>query len=139
MMRKRHTLSRCLTPVLAFALAAGVTACGDDTDDLPVADHVIRVTESNFNPSNPAGVHVGERIEWQNTFSQARTVISGTGPDDPDRGDLFDVTLPGYKAGDAIGGRFQIVVTEPDTIHYFNTILPDGFVGPFRGQIIVQP
>jgi hypothetical protein len=138
MMRKPH-LSRFTVLFFGMILAAGIPACGDDTDELLPADVIIRVTESNFNPSNPAGVHVGNRIEWQNTFSGPRTVISGSGPDDPNKGELFEVTLPGYKPGEAIGGRFQIVVTEPDTIEYFNSILPGGFVGPFRGMIIVQP
>jgi hypothetical protein len=142
--RKRMGI-RVLTTFL-FVVAAALAACKDEEDcapyrpnELPAASLIIKVNETNFNPANPSNVHIGQRIEWQNWFSDPRTVTSGTGPDDPHKGELFDATLLPYCSGEAIGGRFQMVFTEPDTIHYFNSILPPGFVGPFSGTIVVLP
>jgi hypothetical protein len=129
-----------------LALLAGAVhwaACGDDDDSgLPV-DRTIRITETNFIP-NEVTVVSGSRIEWQNRFREDRTVTSGTGAADPAAGDLFDVTLRGYRSGEAIGGTWQQVFTatdtlHPDTIHYFSRLVPDGFTSPFRGRVIVTP
>jgi hypothetical protein len=132
--------------VLLVLLPAAFLACGGDdencapydSDELPPATAVIRVNESNFTMV-PSTVQVGDRVEWQNWFRQPRTVISGTGPDDPERGQLFSETLLPYCSGEAIGGRFQMVFTEPDTIHFYNDILPPGYVGNFHGMFIVLP
>ena len=137
--------STSLFTVLLFLSSAAFFGCGDDencapydADELPAANAVIRVNESNFTQV-PSTVHVGDRVEWQNRFRESRTVISGTGPDDPERGQLFSETLLPYCSGEAIGGRFQMVFTEVDTIHFYNDILPPGYVGNFHGMFIVLP
>jgi len=126
---------------IALGLAAGIAACGEDESQLPEPDVLIEVTESNFKFIGSPETHVGDRIEWRNVYSRSRTVISGTGPNDPHRGELFDEVLSGYKSGKAYGGQFQFVATEPDTIHFFNTLLPPNFpsTSHFDGTIIVSP
>jgi hypothetical protein len=144
-MTLRQKSTSLFTTLLVLSSAALFACGGDDencapydSDELPAASHVIRVNESNFTMV-PSIVNVGDRVEWQNRWREARTVISGTGPDDPERGQLFSETLLPYCSGEAIGGRFQMVFTEPDTIHFYNDILPPGYIGNFHGMFIVVP
>jgi hypothetical protein len=123
--------------ILSFWLL-GFAGCGDEPQG-PLADHVIRINESNFNPSYIRDAKVGQKVEWQNWHNAPRTVISGSGPLDPNRGLKFSQALAGRPSGQAIGGRFRIHLTEPDTIRYYNDVLPPGFVGSFGGTIVVVP
>ncbi len=132
-----------LAGIALLAGAALWSACGNDDDSgLPV-DQVIRITETNFIP-NEVTLDSGSRVEWQNRYRESRTVTSGRGAADPGAGQLFDVTLRGYKSGEAIGGTWQQVfiaadTLRPDTIDYFSRLVPDGFPGTFRGRVIIVP
>lgn len=122
--------------------AAAWSACSSDDAGVPV-DVTVRITETNFIP-NEVTVESGSRIEWQNRHNEARTVTSGHDATDLSAGQLFDVTLRGYRSGEAVGGIFQRVFVssdtlKPDTIEYFSRLVPPGFASPFRGRVIVTP
>ncbi len=126
--------------LMALALSAPaaviLSSCGDDDAGGPPADVVIRINESNFNPAS-IEISAGQVVEWENRFSQTRTVTSGTGPDDPDAGLEFDESLAGYPSGKVVGGRYRMKFDTPDTIRYFSREVPPGFVGVFSGNILV--
>jgi len=137
-MKNAMGVRRFLFPMIGLALTAGLWACGDEETNGPPADLTIRINESNFNPASRA-ITVGQTVEWENRYSRTRTVTSGTGPDDPHAGELFDEALAGYNSGKVVGGRFRHTFMEPDTVFYFSREVPDGFVGVFGGILIVSP
>jgi len=117
---------------LAIALVAAiwmpfVAGCGDDS---PGADHEIRIETARFFPKDP-DVRPGETVRWYNALPKsaenARTVTSGTGPDDPDAGKLFDVTLQGYEGKNFDDYTYKF--TERGTYPYFTRLPADGEYG----------
>jgi plastocyanin len=127
-------------PVAALAALTLLAApgCSEDPPTGPHIDVVIKVRDTTYIPSNVT-IQVNQRVEWQNVSRDPRTITSGVGPEDPDAGEILDVTLAGYPPGEAIGGRLQRQFTEPDTFYYFSREVPDGFTGDFLGVIIVEP
>lgn len=111
-------------------------ACSETAQ--PRADHEIRVETARFFPS-VEDVALGASVRWTNVLRDApenvRTVTSGTGPDDPEAGALFDVSLKGFASGEATGESFLFSFSERGTYSYFSR-LPDG--AEFTGTIRVQ-
>jgi hypothetical protein len=118
-------------PLLTLLTLGFLTACGSDTETGPIIHQVILIRDTTYSPST-AVIQINQRVEWRNASRELRTVTSGTGPDDPTAGDDFDVDLNGYPSGEPYGGRYQMVFTEADTIHYFSRSDPT-----FDGTIIV--
>lgn len=123
-------LAMALLAVACLPLAAG---CGNDS---PGADHEIRIETARFFPKDP-DLRPGETVRWYNTLPKSaenvRTVTSGTGPDDPDAGKLFDVTLQGYEGKNF--DDFTYKFTDRGTYPYF-TRLPQG--GEYGGTVTVR-
>lgn len=132
-----------LAGLCALILAAGAPGCSDEQDDGPVIDEVVRITETTFVP-NEITVFSGARVQWENRVRFDRTVTSGRNADDPVAGASFDEMLRGYRSGEVVGGLYQRVFVNPDTlrpdtVEYFSRLVPDGFVGTMRGRVIVLP
>lgn len=121
---------------LSLLLVATNPGCSEDPPTGPLVNVVIKIRDTTFFPSNVA-IQVNQRVEWQNWSRDDRTVTSGLGPNDPDAGDILDIRLDGYPSGEAIGGRYQLQFTEPDTFYYFSREVPPGYEGAFLGTIIV--
>jgi hypothetical protein len=119
-------------------LVLAAPGCSEDPATGPHVDVVIKIRDTTYIPSNVT-IEVNQRVEWQNWSRDTRTITSGVGPEDPDAGEILDVSLEGYPSGEAIGGRLQRQFTEPDTFYYFSREVPDGFTGDFLGVIIVTP
>ena len=112
-----------------------LVSCGED--DPPGADHEIKIRIVDF-IQRDLPVRPGETVEWVNTLARpnTRTVTSGR-PTDPDstQGLLFDVTLLGYKAGEAFGQRFRFKFEDAGDYPYFTRLPGDN---QFTGIIRVQ-
>ncbi len=84
-------------------------------------------------------IPIGGKVRWVNFLSRSdanrRTVTSGTGPEDPDAGMLFDVTLEGFGQGEPTGESYTRTFNERGTFNYF-TRLPSG--AEFTGTVTVQ-
>jgi plastocyanin len=81
-----------------------------------------------FSP-NPITVKVGGTVTWTNKDTQAHTVVSGTGPSDPNKGRVFDSGLTTLIQS---GKTFSHTFTTAGTIPYFCQIHPT-----MVGKIIV--
>jgi plastocyanin len=131
----RHRLAPRLL-FLACAASLVATAC-DDTDPERF-DHEIRVQVDSFFPKNIV-VGVGSRVRWVNVQRKdqgtARSVTSGTGPDDTDAGVLFDAVVDGFETGEIEGDEFIHRFTDIGTFSYFSR-LPEG--EEFGGTVVVQ-
>lgn len=124
-----------LIAAVTLALAPG---CSESPPTGPQVSETIKIRDTVFLPST-ATIRVGQWVAWENVVRDDRTVTSGTGPDDPDAGDLFDVALEGYPPGKPVGGRFLRQFTEPDTITYFTRKYPTELSVPFTGTLYVVP
>jgi plastocyanin len=86
----------------------------------------------------PREVHSmpGRPVRWVNRLSRSaqneRTVTSGTGPDDPDAGALFDELVVGFAEGEEDDFVFRF--DEPGEYPYFSR-LPSG--EEFTGTVTV--
>jgi plastocyanin len=115
---------RSLPAVLLVALVvlAVVWGCGDSATRPPGEKQVIVRTDSFF--EKDVEITAGKTVRWVNVLRRSeenvRTVTSGTGPDDPKAGDLFDATLQGFASGEAEGDDFVFRFTEPGVYHYFS-------------------
>jgi len=119
--------------VLCLALSF---SCGSDNG--PRVDTRIRVERFRFFP-NQVDVRPGTRVRWVNVERRANdatfSVTSGTGPDDPEAGALFDRTLLGAPQGEPEGDDFIYKFDERGTFFYFSR-LPEG--GEFMGRVTVR-
>lgn len=120
----------------AAALLVFAAACDDEPK--PDVDVEIRIETARFFPS-AVTVGPGSRVRWVNVLRReegnVRTVTSGTGPDDPDAGMMFDAPLQGYASGEAEGENFTFRFDSFGTFHYF-TRLPNG--QEYGGTVTVQ-
>jgi plastocyanin len=127
---------RYLVGVAVLVLSLG-SGCGDDAAG-PEVDREVRVERARFFPE-VIDVTPGAKIRWVNvlprTAENERTVTSGTGKEDPDAGDTFDVTLRGYASGEARGETFVFEFIDRGTFTYFSR-LPDG--EEFFGTVTVR-
>ena len=74
-----------------------------------------------FSP-NPINVKVGENVTWTNKDTQAHTVVSGTGPSDPNKGKVFDSGLTTLiQPGKSYSHKF----TTAGEVSYFCQIHPN--------------
>ncbi len=127
-----------LAPVAILVLLAGVlTGCGGEATRPPGEEQVLVRTDSFF--QKQVVVTAGQPVRWVNVLRRSeenlRTVTSGTGPDDPDAGKLFNATLQGYASGDPVGEDFVHRFTQPGTYPYFSRF-PVGH--EFSGTVYVQ-
>ncbi|MGA7370205.1 MAG: hypothetical protein WBX01_13845 [Nitrososphaeraceae archaeon] len=53
----------------------------------------------NANQPNPVNVTVGQEVVWTNDDSQIHTATSGSGPNDPQLGEVFDSGIIGATFG----------------------------------------
>ncbi len=127
-------------PVLAaiLALLAGaLSGCNGAATRPPGEKQVVIRTDSFF--EKQIEVTAGQPVRWVNGLSRSadnvRSVTSGTGPDDPDAGKLFDVTLQGYAPGQPEGEDFVHRFAEPGVYPYFSRY-PAGH--EFGGTVYVQ-
>jgi plastocyanin len=122
--------------VAALALFVGTVACSEDsTPDVAVE---IDVRRDAFFPATNVFVKPGSRVRWVNVVEPvegARTVTSGTGPEDPAAGVLFDVILQPRESGEAVGDEFVYRFNDPGNYPYFSR-LPQG--EEYSGWVIVQ-
>lgn len=117
-------------------LGLGSLSCGESTK--PRFDHEIRVERLRFFP-NDISIGPGSRVRFVNVERKGsdtiRTVTSGAGPMDPERGNLFDEVLEGFDAGNVDGDDFLYDFDERGTFTYY-TRFPEG--EEFTGTIRVQ-
>jgi len=122
--------------ILFALLIVIVSACSED-EQVPLADHEVRIRQLDFLPDS-LGIVAGQTVRWVNTMSQSaantRTVTSGEGPDDSEAGSLFDATLGGYSSGHAYGDYFVFKFVDPGRYPYF-TRLPTG--EEYTGVVVV--
>jgi plastocyanin len=70
----------------------------------------ITLSGTSFSPANPT-IHVGDTVTWVDA-SGSHTTTSGTGPADPNAGDLWDHSM-------STGGRFSRVFDNAGSFPYF--------------------
>jgi plastocyanin len=107
--------------VLAAAASLAGLACSDDP--APKADAEVRVETQRFFPAQ-LFIARGDQVRWVNVLRRdagnVRTVTSGTGPDDPEAGELFDVSLQGFATGEIEGESTTYTFNEAGTYTYFS-------------------
>ena len=79
---------------IAFA-SVSVSAQQSGGKQVSIVEGASTMADKAFDP-NPVNVKAGDTITWTNKDSQIHTVVSGTGPSDPDLGKAFD-SSPGLK------------------------------------------
>jgi plastocyanin len=80
------------------------------------------LADKAFSP-NPMNVKVGDTVTWTNDDSQAHTVTSGKGENDPDKGKVFD-SSPNFNPLLAPGQTFQHKFTTAGDFPYFCQVHP---------------
>jgi plastocyanin len=80
------------------------------------------LADKAFSP-NPMNVKVGDTVTWTNDDSQAHTVTSGKGENDPDKGKVFD-SSPNFNPLLAPKQTFQHKFTTAGDFPYFCQVHP---------------
>ncbi len=131
-------MKRLQFPAAAAAALVLIGLAGCNGSTKPSADQEIRVQTASFFPQE-VEIHAGQKVLWVNVLRKApenvRTVMSGTGPDDPDAGALFNHTLEGFGNGQATGESFTYTFTDVGDYPFFSQP-PGGAV--FRGTVTVR-
>ncbi len=76
---------------------------------------------------NPINVKVGDTVAWTNNDTSDtpfHTVTSGTGPDDENKGEVFDSGLSGATALMTTGTTFTHTFNAPGEFSYFCQLHP---------------
>jgi plastocyanin len=101
-MSTEHRIAKFgILTALALVVASGaiafvsVRAQQSGGTHVTIVEGASTMTDKAFDP-NPVNVKTGDTITWTNKDSQIHTVVSGTGPSDPDVGKAFD-SSPGLK------------------------------------------
>jgi plastocyanin len=86
-----------------------------------------------FSP-NPAYLIVGDIVQWINDDTSFHTVTSGSGPNDPYKGQSFDSGLSGSNALTTKGKIFSVRFMSPGQYFYFCELHPT-----MIGELVVLP
>jgi plastocyanin len=117
-------MATAYTTASVLAQGAGVQAT-----IVPGASTLIGTAGSKAFSPNPINVKVGGTVTWTNKDTQAHTVVSGTGPSDPNKGKVFDSGLTTLIQP---GKSYSHMFTAAGTIPYFCELHPT-----MVGKIIV--
>jgi plastocyanin len=85
-----------------------------------------------FSP-NPININVGNTVTWTNKDNTFHTVTSGTGPDDTNKGKVFDSGLSGPNALTTTGKTFSHTFATAGEFPYFCQLHPT-----MVGKIVVS-
>jgi plastocyanin len=107
------------TPAYAAEVAADITPGSSSK------------TTDAFAP-NPININVGDTVTWTNRDSTAHTVTSGTGPDDPNKGQAFD-SSPNFNPIMGPQATFSHTFEEAGEFPYFCALHPNAV-----GTVIVS-
>ncbi|HLX33666.1 MAG TPA: plastocyanin/azurin family copper-binding protein [Candidatus Limnocylindrales bacterium] len=93
---------------------------------LAAGPNAISIVGTTFQPSTLT-VNVGDTVTWTVTqaVSQPHSVTSGTGPDDPNSGKLFDSGIRLQNNGDS----FPFTFTAPGTYPFYCQVHPTTMTG----------
>jgi plastocyanin len=98
------------------------TSGGGSATAVSIVNGASTKTNDAFSP-NPISAKVGDNVTWTNNDIQPHTVVSGTGPNDPKKGEAFN-SSPNLNPLINAGATFSHKFTQAGTFQYFCEIHP---------------